>query len=190
MSIRFIQITKKYKETIVFQDFSTEFAEHETICIMGSSGGGKTTLLHILMGLVKPDAGKVEGMEGKRMAAVFQENRLCEGLDALKNVQMVCDKKTTPETIEAEFEKVGLKEYKNKPVSALSGGMKRRVAIVRALMAVSDVVIMDEPFKGLDEELKEQVMDYVKVKTQGKTLLVVTHEKTEAEALNAMIINL
>ena len=124
---------------------------------MGPSGIGKTTLAKILMGLTKPDKGRIEGMTGRKLAAVFQEDALIEHWDAVKNIQLVCQGSISREMIQDEFDCIGLKDYNDKPVSQLSGGMRRRVAILRSIMAESDFIIMDEPFKGLDDGLKERL---------------------------------
>ena len=102
---------------------------------MGKSGLGKTTLLRILMGLEKYDAGSIEGMENKKISAVFQEDRLCENLSAVTNVAIVCEKNVTLQEIRKELENIGLSGSTEKPVKELSGGMKRRVAIIRSIMA-------------------------------------------------------
>ena len=185
MNINLRNITKQYETIPVLNQLYLEIKEGKTTCIMGPSGVGKTTLIHILMGLVQADSGVIEGVEGRRFAAVFQENRLCEEIGAVLNIKMVCDKKVTEAQIKKELEAVGLLDYEKKKVNELSGGMKRRVAIVRAVMADSDIIIMDEPFKGLDDKLKGQVIDYIKRKTIGKTLVVITHNKEEVEALSA-----
>lgn len=190
MSIQLKNISKRYDDTIVFNNFNIILKEQQITCIMGPSGSGKTTLIHILMGLVKVDTGKVEGLTGKKITVVFQENRLCENIDAIRNVQIVCDKKITDLQVKQEFKEVGLTEYEHKPAAELSGGMKRRVAIVRAVLPDSEVIIMDEPFKGLDDQLKEQVIRYVKRKTKGKTVIIVTHDKAEVDALSADIISI
>jgi NitT/TauT family transport system ATP-binding protein len=190
MSIQLINITKKYENLTVLEHVNLEIAENKITCIMGPSGCGKTTLLHILLGLIKEDSGRIVGLSDKKITAVFQENRLCEGIHAIKNVQMVCDKHITVDMIKKEFNDVGLLDYENKPVANLSGGMKRRVAIVRAIIPKSNVIIMDEPFKGLNLELKEQVIEYVKQKTIGKTVIIVTHDDYEVEALSADLIRL
>jgi NitT/TauT family transport system ATP-binding protein len=190
MSIQLIDVTKKYDNLTVLNHINLEIKENKITCIMGPSGCGKTTLLHILLGLVTKDSGDIKGLNNKIISAVFQENRLCEGFYAIKNVQIVCDRHMTTDMIKNEFMDVGLVDYENKPVSELSGGMKRRVAIVRALIARSDVIIMDEPFKGLNDEIKDQVMGYVKRKTLGKTVIIVTHDKLEVEALSADLIRL
>ncbi len=188
MNLYLRNITKQYEGNLVLNQLNLEFKEGKITCIMGPSGIGKTTLINIIMGLVKPDYGKIEGTEGRKISVVFQENRLCEGIGAVENVKMVCDKKVSELKIKQEFEEVGLLDYENKRTLELSGGMRRRVALVRAVMAESDIIIMDEPFKGLDEKLKGQVINYMKRKTRGKTLIIVTHNKEEVEALSADLI--
>jgi NitT/TauT family transport system ATP-binding protein len=190
MPIQLVNISKQFNNRMLFDKLNIEIKEQQITCIMGPSGAGKTTLLHIIMGLMKADSGKVKGLEGKKLTAVFQEDRLCENMDAIKNVQLVCDKRVEAGQVIREFEKVDLTDYENKPVTELSGGMRRRVVIVRALMPESDLVIMDEPFKGLDEELKSKVIQYVIQKTKGKTVIIVTHDKEEADELSAEVINL
>ncbi|NLK28064.1 MAG: ABC transporter ATP-binding protein [Clostridiales bacterium] len=188
MDIRMIQVSKQYGANQVLKDLNLTFQEGRCHCLMGPSGIGKTTVINLLMGLENPDSGSILGMEGRRVAACFQEDRLIEHLDAISNVKLVCDKRITKEIVEEELNKVGLIDYIDKPVSALSGGMKRRVAIVRALLASSDLVIMDEPFKGLDQELKYRVINYIIEKTKGKTLIIITHDKEDVKRLEANLI--
>lgn len=188
MNIILRNLSKQYNNIPVLNQLNLEIMEGRVSCIMGPSGKGKTTLLHLLMGLVKPDSGRIDGIKGKKFAAVFQEDRLCENVNAIQNIKMVCNRKVTDIYVTEELKEVGLAGYEEKRVSELSGGMKRRVAIVRAVMAESDILIMDEPFKGLDDELKKQVIQYIKDKTAGKTLIVVTHNLEEANALSAKII--
>jgi NitT/TauT family transport system ATP-binding protein len=124
------------------------------------------------------------------MTAVFQEDRLIEHWDAIKNIKLVCDKTVTTEQIRQELKKVGIEDSQNQPVRSFSGGMRRRVALIRAMIAKFDILLLDEPFKGLDEALKKRVAEYVKQKTAGKTVIVVTHEKAEAELLGAKLVTL
>lgn len=188
MDIQLLQLSKKFKEKELINNLNATFLEGRINCLMGASGIGKTTIINILMELVKPDAGEILGMQGRRIAAVFQEDRLIEHWDAVKNVRLVCDKSVSTTQIEQEFALVGLEDYQDKPVEKYSGGMRRRVAIVRALLAKSDLIILDEPFKGLDENLKLQVIDYVKRRTKGKTVIVVTHDKEEVQFLEGNLI--
>ncbi len=193
MDIELREVTKRFGAKTVLDGVSISLSEGQVNCLMGPSGSGKSTIVNILLGLLPIDSGQVIGMKNRKIAAVFQEDRLIEHWDALKNVQLVCDKSLTKEDILREFQQVGLEEDVDlkdhrKPVSLYSGGMRRRVTIVRALLAQSDIVILDEPFKGLDDALKLQVIAYVKQKTAGKTLLVVTHDKEEAQQLGGNMI--
>ncbi len=158
--------------------------------IMAPSGAGKTTLLRILMGLETADGGSVTGLEGKRFSAVFQEERLCENMTAADNIRLVMPAHAGLSAILAEMDRLGLNGCDDQPVSELSGGMRRRVSILRALLSEYDVLFLDEPFKGLDETLKRDVMAYVKEKTAGKTVVLVTHDKSEAMILGAEIIEI
>ena len=188
MAIELVHISKHFDDHVVFENLNIVFPEGEISCLMGASGSGKTTLLQLLMGLEKPDAGEIKGMRGKKIAAVFQEDRLIEHFDAVRNIKLVCDKQITVQRIEKELKRVGIEDYTNKTVSHFSGGMRRRVAIVRAILADNDVLFLDEPFKGLDEQLKYQVIDYVRQMTMGKTVILVSHDKEEAQRLQARII--
>ena len=184
MDILVKNIEKSFGQQTVLKDLSYTFPAGKTTCIMGESGCGKTTLLRIMMGLEKPDEGSVSGIQKGRVAVVFQEDRLCENLSAAANLRLV-RKHLPQEEIEEAFREVRLEDAWKKPVRELSGGMKRRVAILRALLAEADCIIMDEPLKGLDEETKEQTIRYIRSRTDGKTLIVVTHEEKEAEMLGA-----
>jgi NitT/TauT family transport system ATP-binding protein len=185
MAIELIHISKRFDDHVVFEDLNMAFSEGEIHCLMGASGSGKTTLLQLLMGLMKPDTGEIRGMSGRKIAAVFQEDRLIEHYDAMRNIQLVCDKQISVQRIEKELKQVGIEDYADKTVNNFSGGMRRRVAIVRAVLANSDILLLDEPFKGLDELLKNQVISYVQQKTEGKTVILVTHDKEEAQRLQA-----
>ena len=187
MDIKINHISKSYAGKKVLDDVSLNIPEKKITCIMGPSGNGKTTLLHVLMGLVKADSGIITGIEGKTVSAVFQEDRLCESFDAITNIRMAGNGKISKEQIIEELEKVDLKDYEGKSVSKLSGGMKRRVAILRCVLKDADVYIMDEPFKGFDDQLKQQVIRYVKEKLKNKTVIIVTHDKTEVNMLSAVL---
>lgn len=186
--LKAVNIRKKFGDNVVFENFSHEFAAEKTTAVLGQSGGGKTTLLNILMGLLTPDGGEV--IREGRISAVFQENRLCENLTAGANIRLATGKRLTKAEIAAELAAVGLEGCADKPVRELSGGMKRRTAMVRALLAEYDILFADEPFKGLDEDTKRVVMKYFKEKTRGKTVVFVTHDTNECEELADEKINL
>ena len=149
--------------------------------LMGPNGSGKTTVARLLLGLAVPDEGVISGLDGRRRAAVFQEDRLCDQLSAVGNVRLVLDRAIPASAVESELRQVGMDgESLVKPVRDLSGGQRRRVAIVRALMADADLVVLDEPFKGLDAEAKTLVMTYVRERCKGRTTLLITHDAAEA----------
>jgi NitT/TauT family transport system ATP-binding protein len=188
MDIKFSHISKQFEDKLVLNDVNIIFLEGRINCLMGASGIGKTTMINIMLGLIKPDAGKVTGCKNSKIAVVFQEDRLIEHWDGVKNVRLVCEKSISIDQIEQEFRLVGLEDHRDKPVKEYSGGMRRRVALVRAMLAKSDIIILDEPFKGLDDILKRQVIQYVKQNSQGKTVIVVTHDKEEVQLLEANLI--
>ncbi len=185
MDILVDRLCKSYGSEKVLTDFTCTFPEGKLTCIMGRSGGGKTTLIRILLGLEKADKGRVEGLSGKKIRAVFQEDRLCENLSAAANIRLVCKTHLSDEELKAAFQRVCLEEVVGKPVRELSGGMKRRVAILRALFSEYDCLILDEPLKGLDEETKRQTVSYLLEQTKGKTVLAVTHEEEDTVLLKA-----
>lgn len=184
------KICKSFGDQKVLDGFSAELKPGSVTALMAPSGAGKTTLLNIILGLMPADSGEITGLSGLKAAAVFQEDRLFPGSDAYANVNSVLGSPVSKELLDAEFSAIGLTDYIKKPVKELSGGMKRRVAIVRALLSDYDFLVLDEPFKGLDEALKNKVIEYVKEKTAGKTVLLVTHDIQEAESMGAAVINL
>ena len=181
--IKIGELNKSFGDTAVFKEFSAEFEDGSVTCIMGSSGIGKTTLLRILMGLEDYDDGRITGIENKTMAAVFQEDRLCENLTVSANIRMTGgkdEKGISEQEVVKYLEIIGMKDMAGKQVSELSGGMKRRVAILRAVLADRDIVFFDEPLKGLDQETEKKVMETIVPLLSGKTVLWVTHREDEA----------
>ena len=189
MDIRVNALQKAFGEKIVLKDLSLTFPEGAVTCIMGPSGCGKTTLLNILMGFLKPDGGSVEGMPAEK-SAVFQEDRLCEDFSALTNVLMTAAKAVTAQDAIRHLEQVGLSDSVKLAAKELSGGMRRRTALVRAMLAESKVLFLDEPFKGLDEETKKTILNYLKENIAGKTVIFVTHDEDEAAQMADHIIRL
>ncbi len=167
-------ITKHYGEKCVLDHVKTEIAKGKVNFISGPSGAGKTTLSRILMGLEKNE-GESARLPGK-ISAVFQEDRLIESFTAKENIKLVSEK--SDDEIRELLFLLGLPE--NQCVREFSGGMKRRSAIARALLADYDVIILDEPFTGLDEGTLESVMETVKRYTAGKTVILITHSEKVA----------
>lgn len=169
--LRMEHIYKSYGQAVVLQDFSYAFTPGGITCIMGESGAGKTTLLRLLMGLEKADSGIITGFD--KVSAVFQENRLIEHLNAVENTALVI--------------KVLPKEALLKPVREYSGGMKRRVALVRAMAADSEIVLLDEPFTGLDSRNSKKAAEYILSEQRGRTVISVTHDMEMCKMLGAGI---
>lgn len=199
MPIEMKQIKKSYGDQNVLTDFSISIGDGEKICLMGESGIGKTTILRILAGLTKPDSGQISGLRGKKVSMVFQEDRLLEGMDAFENVALVLNQKkfgaekrmrktAITDFLLQEFQAVGLHDYKGKPVSQLSGGMRRRIAIVRALCAEGELLLLDEPFTGLDAATKTRVAEYVKSCAAERTVVMITHDLQEAIQIGARVV--
>lgn len=186
MDIKVIGITHSFGEKRVFHDFSAEFPMGELTCLMGPSGSGKTTLLSIMMGIIRPCAGTISGVP-RLKSAVFQEDRLCEDFSAASNIRVVLGRKTDKALIKRNLESIGLGGETSR-AGDFSGGMKRRVALVRALMAQSDIIFLDEPFKGLDEETKSAAMDYFMSNRNGRTAIMVTHSMDEVRELNGRLL--
>lgn len=168
--IRVRGLCKAYGETRVFQNFSAVYEKGRIYYLRQPSGSGKTTLLSILAGIEKADAGSIRVPE--RVSMLFQEDRLCEEYDAIKNVELVCgNRKQASEALLKLLEPESLE----KPCGSLSGGMKRRVALVRAMEAEADFVLLDEPFGGMDRENRERAEQYIQERQQGRTILIATH---------------
>lgn len=174
-------VTAAYGEQIVLYNFSTVLKKGEAVILWGPSGCGKTTLLRLLQGLKKPKSGIVEGAGRWACGTVFQEDRLCEQLSALQNLRPVCPQLSY---VRQHLQELGLSDEDTaKPVSQLSGGQRRRVALARAVLFPSDFLLLDEPFKGLDEATRQAAMQYVRRHQEGRGLILVTHDKTEAVLL-------
>lgn len=184
MTIRIEHLSKSYDHLPVFRNVCLELEEGGVYCLMAPSGAGKTTLLRILMGLERPDAGTVDGLGARQIAAVFQEDRLCPHLDAAGNIRLV-----NPACSDAELRQELLAllpaDSLTKPVSSFSGGMCRRVSLLRAMQSRGGILLFDEPFNGLDEQSRQEAIRYVRKRRNNRTLLFTTHHMEEARALKA-----
>ena len=191
--IRIEHLNKSYHDRPVLQDLSLSIPIGQTTAVMAPSGAGKTTLLRILMGLETADSGKIEGLDGLRLSAVFQEDRLCANLSPVSNIRLVTGSSLSRQEILSALEQTGLSDCAGQPARELSGGQRRRVALLRALLAPCDLLLLDEPFKGLDTETRKQIMDYVLLhfhKKPGRTALLVTHDESEASYMAGNVFTL
>lgn len=184
------RLSKAYEGKQVLKDLTFTFEAGRTYCLMAPSGAGKTTLFRILMGLELPDSGIITGLAGKRIAAVFQEDRLLSGYTALQNIRFVTGNLYTRQDLIRIASRLLSEKDLDSPVYTFSGGMKRRTAILRAILSPSDIVILDEPFTGLDHEIKLRVIDMIKEFCKGKLLLAATHEEEDSSLLGALLLRL
>ncbi len=180
MPLRLCNIFKSFGEKKVLADFSMEVPDGGRVCLLGASGGGKTTVLNIIAGLISPDSGSLELPAGS-ISYVFQEYRLLPWLTAEENITAAagCSKERAREIL-AAMELAG--ESKNYPED-FSGGMKQRVNIARALARDSALILMDEPFKGLDPGLRERVINRVDEFCADRTVVLVTHDIAECDMM-------
>lgn len=180
MPLKLTNVNQSFGEKQVLKDFCMSAEEGERVCISGASGGGKTTILNLIAGLLQPDSGEIELPEGK-ISYIFQEYRLLPWLTAEENIIAAagCRKEKAREILEAMELGTERKRYPDE----FSGGMKQRLNIARALAYESSVILMDEPFKGLDPELRERVIGYVDESCRNRTVILVTHDKAECDMM-------
>ncbi len=171
-------VTKAYGDREVLSHITKEYDNDRIYYIEGESGSGKTTLLRIVAGLCKPDAGEVMyngiPLVKGNISFCFQENRLFDSLSAFQNVFMVCGDKEEASRILSEL--IGCEDMWKK-VSELSGGTRRRVCLARALSFNTPVILLDEPFAGLDEENVAKAKEIIEKEKKGRIIIVATHIK-------------
>ncbi len=188
--IKLEKVTKSFGEHNVLDNLTLSFDTGSRTAIMGPSGCGKTTLFMLVAGLISPDFGKIVRSEDMRFSAVFQDDRLCENLSLYANIKLVVSKSVGKAEILNDIEKLGLEDFENKPVSVLSGGMKRRASIIRAMLADFDTLILDEPFNGLDEKTRKEAADYILDKLDNRTLILITHNPDDVKLLGCETVTL
>ena len=182
-------LTKRFGEKTLFEDLNLTLIAPAVL--WAPSGWGKTTLLRILMGLELPTSGAVQGV-GK-VSAVFQEDRLCPQLTAVENVALVLPGPMSQykKQIKMDFQQLGLDGAAlSLPARKLSGGQKRRTALLRALWAESDTLLLDEPFTGMDPETMKKAAALLKARCQDRKVLLATHDREAIEALGWKVIEL
>ena len=178
-------ICKSFEGRPVLKNVSFDFPEAAVTALRGPSGCGKTTLVNIILGLIEPDAGDVLMPASARTAAVFQEDRLIEHFSAARNVRLTAPASVTDEQIRSALSELGLAQEGEKRVSEFSGGMRRRVAVIRAALFQPQLLLLDEPFKGLDEEMRARTASFLRRNCAQATTILVTHDETEAALMGA-----
>lgn len=188
MSIKLINIEKNFGNKKIYDKFSLTFEEGKINCILGKSGCGKSTLLNIIANLEEINSGEIIGVPEK-IAYVFQEDRLIEWNSIYTNMELPLLKFYTKdereEKIKSILRAVELEDYINSYPKELSGGMRQRANIARALLYNGELLLMDEPFKSLDKSSKENIIKIFKKNhlKKNNTVIMVTHDINEALSL-------
>ena len=194
MSIRITNLTKRFGDHVLFENLNLDLPAGQVVALTGRSGCGKTTLLRMITGLDKDYTGTITGVPDK-ISFMFQEDRLLPWYDARRNLEYVLrdvmDKEAMAAAVESMIEAVGLKGHEHKKPDELSGGMQRRVAMARAFLYPADLLVMDEPFKGFDAALTEELVAlferlYI---GSGKTVLLVLHEPDIIARLGCAVVD-
>lgn len=204
-------ITKTYGAARVLDRLNLELCGPAIYCLMAPSGAGKTTLFRLILGLEQPDSGTIlfEGTSAPEhdasafkdeasafengrplCSAVFQENRLFEHLNPVENLRLALGKAYSRDELAAELIRLLPRESLARPACTMSGGMKRRLAFVRAMLALSDLVLLDEPFTGLDEATRDLVIRYLLEHLNQRLIIIATHDREDAKKLGASLITL
>lgn len=172
-AVKVSNLTKSFDSKEIIKGLSQTYEYGNTYYLRGKSGSGKTTFFRLLAGLETPDNGQIEyNPREKGVSYLFQEDRLCEDYSAVKNVALVVgDEDKAREELLCVLEKEDIE----KPCSQLSGGMKRRVALVRALYSHKGIVLLDEPFTGMDDSTRKIVEGYIEKRKKGKCIIIATH---------------
>lgn len=186
----FDHVCKTYGTNQVLRNVTFTLPAGSIRCLMAPSGSGKTTLFRVLLGLEQPDTGAISGVGPGKISMMFQEDRLCETLTPVENVALVLPPSARRAHVRSLLEEVLPASCLNQPAMELSGGMRRRVSLVRAVAFPSEMVVLDEPFTGLDAATREKVIAFILKHRAGRTLLVATHGEDDARMMRAERINL
>ncbi len=181
--IRITGLNKSYGDLSVLRQVHVHLEQGGIYCLMGPSGTGKTTLLRVLLGLERADAGSIEGLSPGEASVMFQEDRLCETLSPVDNVALVMSPRTSRRALREMLEEILPADCMNRPALQLSGGMRRRVSLARAVAYPSKLIVLDEPFTGLDVETKKTVVQFLLAHRANRTLLVSTHGEDDVRLL-------
>lgn len=185
MKIQLNNLCKAFGDKVIFENYTRTVEFNGILIIQGKSGLGKTTLMRMLAGLEKADQGEIIH-SAEKISFMFQEDRLIPFVTVLKNLTAVCGEERALKYLSL----MGLEGEKDNSPTALSGGMRRRVALARSLCFESDLVILDEPFKGLDETLKNEICEIIREESKNRNFIIISHDSEDAEKLNAEIIEL
>lgn len=193
MKIIIDNISKSFKDKIVFKDFSIAFSSDKINCILGKSGGGKSTLLNMISGIETIDSGNIIGVDTREVSYIFQEDILVPWLTIKKNIELFLynyyDKSRGIDILNLYASILQINDALDLYPNELSGGMKQRVNILRALVKPSKAILMDEPFKSLDYNVKYDIMIKLKeiFSKENRIIIFVTHDIDEAIFMNGNV---
>lgn len=194
MSLRLKSLSKKFDEKVIFNGFSYEFKENGVYALVGESGSGKTTLIRMISGLDADFGGEITGGGIKNVSLSFQEHRLFPRLSAIDNVLVAVRKSENNNAENRARELLRHLGFNDADMtllpSELSGGMKQRVSIVRAILKPSPILLLDEPTKELDRELAQKVNDLILAEAKKRLVIISTHNGQDIEYLGAKIIEI
>lgn len=189
MNIKLKNISKSFNGEKVLSKFSLEIKDNDKIAIVGKSGIGKSTLLNIILKYLSPDSGSITFSETPKYSVVFQENLLFENKSIYENILFVKD--ISRDDVDIYLKKLSLDGLIDKRVSELSGGMKRRVSILRAILYSGNIFIFDEALKEVDIDTKEMIVNLINSEIDNRPLIFTTHNYEDIKDLKAnKIINL
>ena len=186
--IKINNLTKSFGKNLVIDNLNAELPACGIVTVTGPSGKGKTTFLNILAGILKPDSGEIAG-DPSSLSYSFQDDRLFPWLSVRKNIEIVLPRYMQDKTEKISFwlDSVELSEFSDYLPDKLSGGMKQRVSLARALAYPSDIVLLDEPFAALDETLHKKMYDLIKKEAKKRLIIMVTHDKKDISEINIEI---
>ena len=185
--IKIENLSFSYGKKSVIEDLSLELPDRGVFALMGPSGCGKTTLLYLISGLLKAKNGKIQ-RESDKIAYSFQEPRLLEQKSALENVKFALNDKDKDKIALSFLTDLSLEAEANTLPRQLSGGMKQRVSLARALAFDGDVSLFDEPFNGLDEAIKERAAALLRKRGEDSLVILITHSADDAKLCGAQIL--
>ena len=172
-----------FEGRVILNKVSFSLPDAGIFALMGSSGIGKSSLLKVLSGLLAPDSGTIRGLDNLRVGIMFQEDRLLPWHTALKNVMLAMEHPSQEEARKL-LDALEIGESADMYPAVLSGGMKRRAALARAIAFSPDVLLLDEPFSGIDEQIKGRISPFIQ-KT-APLIIFSTHNVKDAGMMGAM----
>ena len=188
--VKLNSVSKSFNGKTVFENISHEFKDKSLTCISGPSGCGKTTLLKIISGLVLPDSGTLEITGDKKISFIFQEPRLMPWYTSMENVINIVSYSDKEESIKKAnelFEYFELSDAKNKYPNELSGGMAKRISVIRALVHGGDILLCDEPYNGLDMRMCLKAEELIKNYAKNNCVILVSHDKERTAAADEVL---